>query len=84
MRHVGPASRVFNLIRRIAKDEEERENHPPPQEIRLTTTDELTLYIEKQLFYYLPEWVVREMPLHSLADNLVRNILVKYNVTEKE
>ena len=83
MRHVGPASRVFNFIRRIAKDEEERENPPPPQEIRLTTTNELTLYIEKQLFYYLPEWITREIKLKGLAEHLVRNLLVVYQMDKK-
>ena len=45
--------------------------------------DDLIDFMERQLFSYLPEWIVREVKLRGLAEHLARNLLMVYQVSEK-
>ena len=80
LRIAGKASKVFRLIGLMDKEQQTQEQQPFRPK---TQEDILTGFMERQLFAYLPEWMVQGIRLRSLAEHLTGNLLTVYQVSKK-
>lgn len=69
---IGKASKVFQLIGRMAREEKQQDQEK----------NQLTEFLVRQLYSYTPEWLEREVDFRGLAGHLASRLLTRYQIKE--